>query len=146
VKYMLMMNAKRGKGDWEVIAWPPEDLKAHIGFVKRFNKELRDAGELVAAEGLAAPGQARVVGARKDGTPEVTDGPFQKPRNFSRAVRAHLLGMVGNYEAAIAHCRVASRARRAFPNVTTSRPRRRGYRLSGSNQRDASAYRLMGHA
>src|SRR5207237_9791462 len=91
VKYMLMMNAKRGKGDWEVIAWPPEDLKAHIGFVKRFNKELRDAGELVAAEGLAAPGQARVVGARKDGTPEVTDGPFQKPRNLSRDVRARLL-------------------------------------------------------
>ena len=82
MKYMLMMNAKRGKGDWEVIAWPPEDLKAHIGFVKRFNKQLRDAGELVAAEGLAAPGQARVVGARKDGTPEVTDGPFAEAKEF----------------------------------------------------------------
>jgi len=46
MKFMLMMHAPRGTGDWSVFKWPPEDLKAHINFMKRFAKELKDAGEL----------------------------------------------------------------------------------------------------
>jgi hypothetical protein len=83
MKYMLMMHAPRGTGDWSVFKWPPEDLKAHINFMKRLNKELRDSGELVGAEGLAGPDQARVVRARKGGgAPEVTDGPFPEAKEF----------------------------------------------------------------
>jgi hypothetical protein len=82
MKFMLMMNAPRGTGDWQVINWPPEDLKAHINFMKRFGKELSDSGELVNAEGLAAPTQARVVRATKNGAPEVTDGPFAEAKEF----------------------------------------------------------------
>jgi hypothetical protein len=82
MKYMLMMNAKAAKGDWAVTDWSSADFMAHIGFMKRFNKELTDAGELVAAEGLATPGQARIVRARKDGSPEVTDGPFPEAKEF----------------------------------------------------------------
>jgi hypothetical protein len=83
MKFMLMMNAPRGKtGDWGVANWTPDDLKAHIGFMMRFNKELREAGELVGAEGLAAPGQARIVRAGKNGAPEVTDGPFAESKEF----------------------------------------------------------------
>jgi hypothetical protein len=82
MKFMLMMNAPRGNRDWGVVNWPPADLKAHIDFMKRFNKELTDSGELVAAEGLAAPGQARVVRAGKGGKPEVTDGPFAEAKEF----------------------------------------------------------------
>src|SRR6185503_5947773 len=78
----LMMHAPRGTGDWSVFKWPPEDLKAHINFMKRFGKELKDSGELVAAEGLAAPDQARVVTAGKGGGPEVTDGPFPEAKEF----------------------------------------------------------------
>ena len=82
MKYMLMMSAKRGKGDWEVMNWPAEDLKAHIGFMKLFGKELTESGELVAAEGLAAPERARIVRAKKNGAPEVTDGPFAEAKEF----------------------------------------------------------------
>jgi hypothetical protein len=82
MKYMLMMNAPRGTGDWSVADWTPDDLKAHIGFMKRFSKELSDAGELVGGEGLAAPGQARLVRAGKGGAPEVTDGPFPEAKEF----------------------------------------------------------------
>jgi hypothetical protein len=82
VKYMLMMNATRGKGDWAVMDWTPEDLKAHIGFMKRFDAELRESGELVGAEGLAAPAQAKLVRARKNGPAEVTDGPFPEAKEF----------------------------------------------------------------
>jgi hypothetical protein len=82
MKFMLMMNAPRGTGDWSVSTWPPEDLKAHINFMKRFGTDLKDAGQLVGIEGLAAPDQAKLVRARKDGGPEVTDGPFPEAKEF----------------------------------------------------------------
>lgn len=82
MKFMLMMHATRGKGDWSVLDWPPADFKAHIEFMMRFNKELTEAGELASAEGLAGPGETRVVRAAKDGTPAVTDGPFPEAKEF----------------------------------------------------------------
>jgi hypothetical protein len=82
MKFMLMMNAPRGTGDWGVMKWAPEDLKAHIGFMKRFHQELSVEGTLVSAEGLAPPAQARVVRAGKGATPEVTDGPFAEAKEF----------------------------------------------------------------
>jgi hypothetical protein len=83
MKFMLMMHAPRGKtGDWQVDQWSPEDLKAHIEFMMRFNTELKEAGELVGAEGLAVPGQARIVRATKNGSPAVTDGPFPEAKEF----------------------------------------------------------------
>jgi len=82
MKFMLMMNAPRGDGDWNVATWPQADLKAHIGFMKKFATDLKNAGELVAAEGLASPGQARIVRAGKAGAPEVTDGPFAEAKEF----------------------------------------------------------------
>ena len=82
MKFMLMMNAPRGAGDWQVSNWSADDLKAHIGFMKRFHKELSDSCELVGAEGLASPGDARIVRATKSGAPEVTDGPFAEAKEF----------------------------------------------------------------
>ena len=80
---MLMMHAPRA--GWETAGigtWPPEDIKAHIGFMMRFARELSEAGQLVGAEGLAGPEQARVVRAKKNGAPEVTDGPFAEAKEF----------------------------------------------------------------
>jgi hypothetical protein len=82
MRYMLMMHAPRGTGEYQVASWSPDDLKAHIGFMHRLNKELTDSGELVGAEGLAAPGEARVVRAGKGGAPAVTDGPFPEAKEF----------------------------------------------------------------
>jgi hypothetical protein len=82
MKFMLMMNAPRGTGDWSIGNWSPDDFKAHIGFMKRLNRELTDAGELVGAEGLASPGEARIVRAGKGGEPIVTDGPFAEAKEF----------------------------------------------------------------
>jgi hypothetical protein len=65
-----------------VNSWSEEDLKAHIGFMHELNRDLTGAGELVGAEGLAAPGEARVVRAGKDGMPAVTDGPFPEAKEF----------------------------------------------------------------
>jgi hypothetical protein len=79
---MLMMHAPRGNGEYQLLGWSPEDFKAHIGFMHDFNEKLTEAGELVGAEGLAAPGEARVVRAGKNGAPVVTDGPFAESKEF----------------------------------------------------------------
>ena len=81
MRFMMMMHATRGTGVYAVHNWTPEDFKAHIDFMHRFNKELMDAGEWVAAEGLAPPGAARLVRAGKDGAP-ATDGPFAESKEF----------------------------------------------------------------
>src|SRR5438128_8428985 len=81
MRYMLMMNAPRGSGDWVVSAWKPEELKAHVEFMLGLNRELTEAGELAAAEGLAPPGEAKLVRAGKTGLP-ATDGIFPESKEF----------------------------------------------------------------
>jgi len=79
MKYILMMNTMRaGQG---VPTWPRQDLQAHIAFMMRLNKDLRESGELVSAEGLSFPDQARLVRAGKDGVP-ITDGVFPESKEF----------------------------------------------------------------
>ena len=80
MKYMLMMNTPRG-GDYQIMKWPKKDIEAHIGFMIGFAKKLGAAGELVGAEGLASPAQARLVRAGADGKP-VTDGVFPETKEF----------------------------------------------------------------
>lgn len=82
MRYMLMMNARRGTGDWQTMNWSPEDFKAHIAFMHNLNRELTESGELVGAEGLASPGEAKLVRAGKNGVPAVTDGPFPETKEF----------------------------------------------------------------
>jgi hypothetical protein len=82
MRYMLMMHAPRGTGDWQINDWSADDFKAHIAFMHDFNKDLTAAGEFVGGEGLAMPGEARVVRAGKDGAPVVSDGPFAETKEF----------------------------------------------------------------
>jgi hypothetical protein len=80
MKYILMMNTPGG-GPYQVASWPPQDLRAHIAFMQRFAAGLQASGELVSAEGLAGPDQARRVRAGKDGKP-ITDGVFPESKEF----------------------------------------------------------------
>ena len=80
MKYMLMMHTPSGGPD-QVSQWSKEDLMRHIGFMKDFAARLRQAGELVSAEGLAGPDQAKRVRAGKDGQP-ITDGVFPEAKEF----------------------------------------------------------------
>ncbi len=82
MRYMLMMHVPRGTGEYAVSDWSPQELKAHIDFMHRLNKDLTERGEFVAGEGLTPPGQARVVRAGRDGAPAVTDGPFPEAKEF----------------------------------------------------------------
>lgn len=79
VKYILMMS---GGADCNPIGtWPKKDIQAHIAFMMNFCKELGASGELVSAEGLAGPEQAKLVRAGKDGQP-ITDGVFPESKEF----------------------------------------------------------------
>ncbi|MBZ5622130.1 MAG: YciI family protein [Acidobacteriia bacterium] len=80
MKYILMMNCPRTGYD-TFGAWPKKDIQANIAFMKNFDKALRETGELVSAEGLASPHEAKVVRAGKDGAP-ITDGVFPEAKEF----------------------------------------------------------------
>jgi hypothetical protein len=80
MKYMLMMNTP-GNGPYQIANWPQKDIQAHIAFMIDFSRKLGESGELVAAEGLAGPDQAKLVRAGKGGKP-VTDGVFPEAKEF----------------------------------------------------------------
>jgi hypothetical protein len=81
MRYLLMMNVPAGTGDYQINDWSPEDFQGHIAFMHRYNKDLKEAGEFVDAQGLTPPGQAKLIRAGKDGRP-VTDGVFPESKEF----------------------------------------------------------------
>lgn len=102
MKYILLMAGT--KAGWDTFAtWPKEDIRAHIAFMLGFRKALSESGELVSAEGLAEPAQAKIVRAGKDGAP-VTDGVFPAAKEF---VAGYWIVDVGTPEQAYA---IAARA------------------------------------
>jgi hypothetical protein len=80
MKYILMMSGTKADFDWYK-NWSREEMQAQFAFMHAFNEELKEAGVLVAAEGLAFPDQARIVRAGSDGTP-ITDGVFPEAKEF----------------------------------------------------------------
>jgi hypothetical protein len=82
MKFMLLMHERRGGGDWDVMSWPPKAIQAHMAHMDKLYNDLQEAGQLVDAQGLAPPQDARVVRANDSGKPEVTDGPFAEAKEF----------------------------------------------------------------
>jgi hypothetical protein len=80
MKYILMMNCPKN-GYEQMGTWPKKAVQDHMAFMHSLNKDLREAGELAAAEGLADPRQAVIVRVGKDGAP-VTDGVFPESKEF----------------------------------------------------------------
>jgi hypothetical protein len=80
MKYILMMNTMKA-GAAPFPGWTQADIGAHIVFMMKFAKELSESGELVSAEGLSFPEQAKLVRAGKDGAP-ITDGVFPESKEF----------------------------------------------------------------
>ena len=85
MKYILMMTGTKAEFAW-YSKWSKHDLQAQGAFMHAFNKELKDSGTFVAAEGLAFPDQAKIVRAGSDGTPIVTDGIVRGVRDGAPVV------------------------------------------------------------
>ncbi len=80
MKYMLMTGGTLSA--WQEYGkWPKKDVQDYRAFINHFNELLRESGELVAAEGLACPDDAKLVRAGNDGRP-VTDGVFPESKEF----------------------------------------------------------------
>ena len=80
MKFMVQMNVKRGP--YQMEGWSQEDVKRMVGFMDALNSDLKKTGQWVSAEGLVSPDQARIVTAKEDGSPSVTDGPFAETKEF----------------------------------------------------------------
>ncbi|MEV0676321.1 YciI family protein [Actinosynnema sp. NPDC050436] len=82
-KFLLLMNyGGTTNCDTPMDQWSPEDVRNHIDFQQALGKELADNGELVDAQGLAAPELAVNVVFTGTGTPVVTDGPFPESKEL----------------------------------------------------------------
>src|SRR6478672_1011700 len=81
MKYMIMLYGSQH--DYDVMAGAPsdkpamsaEDLASMHKYMAEFHDRLAESGELVDAQGLAAPVHTRRI-QLKNGVPVVTDGPY----------------------------------------------------------------------
>lgn len=81
MKFMMMMH-HGGSGEYAMMKWPKEAIERHISFMQTLAKDLTASGELVDAQGLAHPSEAKIVRADAHGAPAVTDGPFPETKEF----------------------------------------------------------------
>ncbi|MFD4462460.1 YciI family protein [Nocardia sp. NPDC058480] len=83
MKFMLVKTySETAYCDLPLPEWAPEDIAAHIDFQRALGEQLAAAGELVDAQGLAAPDQAMIVCSDGRSAPVVTDGPFPETKEF----------------------------------------------------------------
>ncbi len=67
--------------------WDPADVRAHIEFQHTLNAELLERGELVDAQGLSGPDQAKVVVSDGTSPPRVIDGPYPESKELLAGYR-----------------------------------------------------------
>ncbi|GAA0990676.1 YciI family protein [Acrocarpospora macrocephala] len=82
MKYMMLMQFGQQAEFPPISTWPPEDVMAHVEFMHGVTEKFTASGELVDAQGLAMPDQARTVRAGDSGIPVVTDGPYPETKEF----------------------------------------------------------------
>jgi hypothetical protein len=88
MRFMLLQNYGPVESDCPPMSeWAPEDIRAHIAFQQALNAELAELGELVDAQGLAGPEQAKFVVSDGARAPVITDGPFPESKELLAGYR-----------------------------------------------------------
>ena len=82
MKYMLLMSGTAADMAETLSGLTPDEMMAHVRFMHELNERLAESGELVTAQGLTGPEDARLVQAQADGSALVTDGPFPEAKEF----------------------------------------------------------------
>jgi hypothetical protein len=80
MKYILLMSGTKAGVD-SYHAWSQKDIETHMAVLRGITNDLTESGEFVATQGLAGPGEAKVVRGEKNGMP-VTDGIFPESKEF----------------------------------------------------------------
>ena len=98
-KYLLLKHYRGAPASVQNIPmdqWAPEEVDAHIRFMREFAERLERTGEFVDAQALAPDGMwVRHDGA---GRPPVTDGPFAETKDL---IAGWMIIDVDSYERAI---------------------------------------------
>jgi hypothetical protein len=88
MRFMLLQNYGPVESDCPPMSeWSTEDIRAHIDFQQALNAELAELGELVDAQGLAGPEQAKFVVSDGASAPVITDGPFPESKELLAGYR-----------------------------------------------------------
>ncbi len=88
MRFMLLQNYGGVESDCApMYEWTPEEVKAHIEFQQSLNRQLEELGELIDAQGLAGPGEARFVVSDGTAATTVTDGPFPESKELLAGYR-----------------------------------------------------------
>jgi hypothetical protein len=88
MRFMLIQNYGGVEGDCApMYEWTPEEVAAHIQFQQTLNSQLEELGELIDAQGLAGPDEAKFVVSDGASAPLVTDGPFPETKELLAGYR-----------------------------------------------------------
>ncbi|WP_369145450.1 YciI family protein [Streptomyces sp. R44] len=87
MKYLVMVQgaqadyeAMTGRGSARYPAWDKTQLQAMFDHMNAINADVSARGEMVDAQGLAAPSTTRFVTVDAQGEPVVTDGPYAETK------------------------------------------------------------------
>src|ERR1700732_4426957 len=88
MRFMLLQNYGQVESNCPPMTeWSPGDIKAHIEFQQVLNQQLLESGELVDAQGLAGPEQAKFVVSDGASAPVITDGPYPESKELLAGYR-----------------------------------------------------------
>src|SRR5919199_3288791 len=82
-KYLLLKHyrgAPASVNDVPMDQWTPEEISAHVQYMRDFAARLEDTGEFVDSQALSAEGTFVRYGG--EGRPPVTDGPFAETKDL----------------------------------------------------------------
>ncbi|WP_027342291.1 YciI family protein [Hamadaea tsunoensis] len=83
-RYLLLKHYRGGPapagGDVPIDQWTPEEVDAHVRYMRDFAARLTDTGEFVDSQALLPEGT--FVRSDGPGRPPVTDGPFAETKDL----------------------------------------------------------------
>ncbi len=99
-KYLLLKHyrgAPAPRNDVPMEQWTPEEISAHMRYMRDFAARLEGTGEFVDAQALSSDGT--FVRSDGEGRPPVTDGPFPETKDL---IAGWMVIDVDSYERALA--------------------------------------------
>jgi hypothetical protein len=100
-KYLLLKHYRRTGGpdylvDVPMSQWAPDEIEAHVQYMRDFAAKLEETGEFVDARALSPEGTFVRYGG--PGRPPVTDGPFAETKDL---IAGWMIIDVDTYERAL---------------------------------------------
>jgi hypothetical protein len=99
-KYLLLKHyrgAPAPRNDVPMEQWTPEEISAHMRYMRDFAARLEGTGEFVDSQALSSDGT--FVRSDGEGRPPVTDGPFAETKDL---IAGWMVIDVDSYERALA--------------------------------------------